>query len=530
MSYDAIVVGGGHNGLVAGFYLARAGLRTVILERRDIVGGACVTEEFAPGYRASTGAYVLSMLRESIWRDMRLVQRGIQVDAAGPTLNAFPDGAHYSLSDDMDSTLDETRRFSRNDADALVRFEEDLGRFAGSVVPYFERTPPDPRLRSFHDLRELASAGRLALRHRRDLLDLAFLFTTSATQFLGERFESEHVMAALGWHAINDSVAGPSTPGTAFVLLHDHASEETGGGPRAWGFVRSGMGHLTQVMAEAARDAGAEIRTDSDVERIITVNGRAIGVALAHGEEVRAPRVLSNADPKRTFLSLVDQRDLPEAFLSSVRAYRCMGTSMKINLAVSRLPMARGLPEGDVLPYHTGIMELNPFIADMDMQQAQARAGIAADPAHIELCFPTVHDPSLAPEGKHVITIDVNSQPYDLLHDTWDDIKEARADSAIAQITEVFPKLPDLIEHRQVLSPLDLERLIGLTGGHALHGDMSPDQLLFMRPVRGYADYRSPIGGLYLCGAGTHPGGGVTGANGRNAAREVLRDAHRKIG
>ena len=529
MSYDAIVVGGGHNGLVAGFYLARAGLRTLILERRDIVGGACVTEEFAPGYRASTGAYVLSMLRESIWRDMRLVRRGIHVDAAGPTLNVFPDGAHYSLDDDKELTLEETRRFSRRDADALVRLEEDLGRFAGAVTPYFERTAPDPRLRSAHDLRELARAGRLALRHRRDLLDLSFLFTTSATQFLGERFESEHVMAALGWHAINDSVAGPSTPGTAFVLLHDHASEETGGGPRAWGFVRGGMGRLTQVMASAAREAGAEVRTDAEVERILTVNGRAAGVVLANGEEVRAPRVLSNADPKRTFLGLVDERDLPDAFLASIRAYRCMGTSMKINLAVSELPMARGLPEGGVQPYHTGIMELNPFIADMDMQQAQARAGIAADPAHVELCFPTVHDASLAPEGKHVITIDVNSQPYDLRHDSWDDIKDARADAAIAQIAEVFPKLPDLIEHRQVLSPLDLERLIGLTGGHALHGDMSPDQLLFMRPVRGYADYRTPVRGLYLCGAGTHPGGGVTGANGRNAAREVLRDARKRL-
>ena len=280
MGYDAIVVGGGHNGLVAGFSLARAGLRTVILERRDIVGGACVTEEFAPGFRASTGAYVLSMLRESIWRDMRLVQRGIRVDAAGPTLNVFPDGAHYTVGDDADQTLEETRRFSRRDADALVRFDEDLGRFAGAVIPYFERTPPDPRVRSAHDLRELARAGRIALRHRRDLLDLAFLFTTSATQFLAERFESEHVMAALGWHAINDSVAGPSTPGTAFVLLHDHASEETGGGPRAWGFVRGGMGRVTEMMADAAREAGAEVRTGAEVERIITVNGRATGVAL----------------------------------------------------------------------------------------------------------------------------------------------------------------------------------------------------------------------------------------------------------
>ena len=461
---------------------------------------------------------------------MRLVQRGIRVDAAGPTLNVFPDGAHYTVGDDTDQTLEETRRFSRRDADALVRFDEDLGRFAGAVIPYFERTPPDPRVRSAHDLRELVRAGGIALRHRRDLLDLAFLFTTSATQFLAERFESEHVMAALGWHAINDSVAGPSTPGTAFVLLHDHASEETGGGPRAWGFVRGGMGRVTEVMADAAREAGAEVRTERR------------GRTHHHGERPSHRRGADRAvrscmrlaccrTPTRSARSLGSSTNATSRmrFLSAIRAYRCMGTSMKINLAVSELPQARGLPEGGVQPYHTGIMEMNPFIPDMDMQQAQARAGIAADPAHIELCFPTVHDPSLAPEGKHVITIDVNSQPYDLRHDDWDSIKDARADAAIAQIADVFPKLPDLIEHRQVLSPLDLERVIGLTGGHALHGDMSPDQLLFMRPVRGYADYRTPVPGLYLCGAGTHPGGGVTGANGRNAAREVLRDSRKKI-
>jgi phytoene dehydrogenase-like protein len=258
---------------------------------------------------------------------------------------------------------------------------------------------------------------------------------------------------------------------------------------------------------------------------VLTSGGRATGVRLASGEEFHAPRVLSNADPKRTFLGLCDEADLPASFLGAIRAYRCEGTSIKINLAVSELPSVRGLPEGGVQRYHTGIMELQSLIKDMDAQQAQAVQGIPADPAHIEVCFPTVHDPSLAPEGKHIMTIDVNSSPYTLREGSWDDIREDRADRAIAQMAEVFPKLPDLIEHRQVLTPLDLERLIGLTGGHALHGDMAPDQLLFMRPVRGYGDYRTPIDGLYLCGAGTHPGGGVTGANGRNAAREVLRDA-----
>jgi phytoene dehydrogenase-like protein len=525
-TYDAIIVGGGHNGLVAGFYLARAGLTTLILERRPFVGGACNTEEFAPGYRASTGAYVLSMLREAIWRDMRLVQRGIVVDPAGPTLNLFLDGAHYYLGDDMAANVAESARFSAADARALPAFERDLAVLVQGVVPSFNWTAPDPRVRSLADLRELARWGRVGLKQRKHLADLAFLFSTSATQFLSERFESEHVKAALGWHAINDSVAGPSTAGTAYVLLHDHASEEdTEGGVRQWGFVRGGMGRLTETMADAAREAGAEIRCDADVERVLTKGDRAVGVQLTGGEELRARRVLSNADPKRTFLTLCERADLPDEFVSRIEAYRCMGTSIKINLALRDLPYVKGLPEAGVQPYHTGIMELNPFIRDMDFQQAQAVQGIPADPAHIELCFPTVHDPSLAPEGKHIVTIDVNSQPYRLREGSWDEIKEDRADRAIATIAEYFPKLPDLIEHRQVVTPLDMERLMGLTGGHALHGDMAPDQLLFLRPVRGWANYRTPIAGLYLCGAGTHPGGGVSGANGRNAAREVLRDA-----
>jgi phytoene dehydrogenase-like protein len=260
---------------------------------------------------------------------------------------------------------------------------------------------------------------------------------------------------------------------------------------------------------------------------VLTNGGEAIGVQLVTGEEIRARRVLSNADPKRTFLTLCDRADLPDTFVAQIEAYRCIGSSIKINLAVSELPYAKGMQEGGMQPYHTGIMELDPFIDDMDFQQAQALQGIPADPAHIELCFPTVHDPTLAPEGKHIITIDVNSQPYRLREGSWDEIKEDRADRAIATIAEHFPKLPDLIEHRQVVTPLDMERLMALTGGHALHGDMAPDQLLFLRPVRGYANYRTPIRGLYLCGAGTHPGGGVSGANGRNAAREVLRDARK---
>jgi phytoene dehydrogenase-like protein len=525
--YDAIIVGGGHNGLVAAFYLARAGLRPVVLERRDIVGGCCVTEEFAPGFRASTGAYVLSMLREAIWRDMRLVRRGIVVDAAGPTLNLYPDGAHLYLHDELKENLEEFGRFSTDDVAALPAFEDELASLAKGVVPVFDWTPPDPRARTLRDLRGLLRFGALSLRQRRLLQDAAFLFTTSATQFLSERFESEHVKAAIGWHAINDSLAGPSTPGTAYVLLHDHAAEEGGGGVRRWGFVRGGIGTLTQRMADAAREAGAEIRTGAEVAAVLTRSGRAYGVGLASGEEVLAPTVLSNADPKRTFLQLVDSADLPRWFRRAIEAYRCTGTSIKINLGLSELPFVGALPAGGVQPYHTGIMEITGLIREMDSNQALARSGVPARDSHVEVCFPTVHDGSLSPDGTHVMTIDVNSQPYHLAEDqgSWDDIRERRADEVIDQLSTYFPDLPRKILHRQVLSPLDLERVLGITGGHALHGDMAPDQLLFLRPVRGYGDYRTPVRGLFLCGAGTHPGGGVTGANGRNAAREVVRDA-----
>jgi phytoene dehydrogenase-like protein len=247
-------------------------------------------------------------------------------------------------------------------------------------------------------------------------------------------------------------------------------------------------------------------------------------VLLRDGQELRARRVLSNADPKRTFLQLVDRADLPGEFLDRIRTFRCEGTSIKINLALSALPAVRDLPNGSVQPYHTGVLEIHPFLDELDQQQAAAREGIPADAAHIEICFPTVHDPTLAPEGNHIATIDVNSQPFTLRDGDWDSVKDVQADAAIARIAEFFPALPDLILHRQVLSPLDLERRLALTGGHALHGEMAPDQLFFLRPTRGWANYRTPVRGLYLCGAGTHPGGGVTGANGRNAAREALRD------
>ena len=524
--YDVVIVGGGHNGLVAGFYLARSGLSTLILERRDIVGGCCVTEEFAPGFRASTGAYVISMLREPVWREMKLAERGIRIDGAGPSLYGFPDGERLLLGDDIAAAQEEIRRFSAADARALPEFEADLGALAELVGPLMDTTPPDPAHVAPGDLPGLLKLAGQARKHRASIDDALFLFATSCTQYLGERFSSDVVNAALGWHAINDSIAGPSTPGTAYVLLHDHAAEQAGGGVRTWGFVRGGIGLVTEAMADAAREAGAEVRTSAEVERVVVDGGKATGVELSDGTVIAADRVLSNADPLRTFFGLVGEELLPDRFAASLRNYRCEGTSVKINLGVDRLPEVTGMPSGRE-PYLGGIMEFGGFIDSMDQAQHEARTGRLGTDPHVEVCIPTFHDPSLAPDGHHVLTIDINSQPYSLDPEVgaWDDVRDAVADRAIATLEGYMPGLTDSIVARQVLSPLDLERLLGITGGHALHGDMSFDQLFSLRPVRGHADYRTPVEGLYLCGAGTHPGGGVSGANGRNCAREVIRDA-----
>jgi phytoene dehydrogenase-like protein len=524
--YDAAIVGGGHNGLVAAAYLARAGLRTVVLERRSIVGGACVTEEFAPGYRASPGAYVLSMLRNVVWRDLRLRARGLRVVQAGPALHVYPDGSTFVLDADPRRAIDAIRERSPADARAFPVYEATLARIATALMPMFDRPAPDPTSVHGHDLAGLARLGLIAGRERRSLDEIAYLFAAPAARYLDEHFRDEMVKSALGWESISNTLAGPSTPGTAYGLLHEAASGGSGGGV-GWGFVPGGMGEVTRLMAEAARDAGVEIRTGAEVGRILVRRERAVGVRLADGTTVPARRVLSNADPKRTFLGLVEEQELPEAFVASIRAYRCEGASLKMNLAVSELPMLRGERSVGEREYHRGLVQITKPLGDLDRDQAMARAGVAAESGHVELCVPTVHDPTLAPEGRHVVTIGVRSQPYRLAGEGWDSLRDHVAGRVIAALGEVFPNLPGSVLHREVLTPLDLERRLGLTGGHHLHGDMSPDQLLFLRPVRGWADHRTPVRGLYLCGAGTHPGGGVTGANGRNCAREVLRDARR---
>jgi phytoene dehydrogenase-like protein len=529
--YDVIVVGGGHNGLTAAFYFARAGLKTLVLERRDVVGGACVTEEIAPGFRASTTSYIASMLRPEVIRDLDLGKHGLKMVACEPGVqSAFEDGTVVPWWTDHDRTVAEFAKISPTDAKEFDIVHGRLEKLARYLQPYFLEPPPDIHA---HGPARIREALRHALRFRRidgdEIGQMVAFLTGSLGDYLDRSFESDKVKTLYLANNVYGKHGGPYQPGTAIGLLFHLLSGGDHDVQGFYGHVIGGMGAITGAMAEAAKGFGAEIRTDAPVASIDARDGHTTGVTLQDGTELRAPLVLSNADPKRTFLGLIEPGDLPAEYVARIKTYKSEGASIKMNLAVSELPRIASdtAGPGDAPePYHRGLMQFTKFLGDLDRDQDLARHGTPAPSPHIEVCFPTVHDPSLAPDGHHVVTIGVRSQPYRLEGKTWDQLRDQVADEVVARLGTFMPNLPDAVLHRQVLTPLDLERTFALTGGHHMHGDMSPDQLFFLRPVRGGGGYRTPVRGLYLCGAGTHPGGGVTGANGSNCARVVLKDAH----
>ena len=529
-TYDAIVVGAGHNGLVTAGYLARAGLKTLVLESRPVVGGACVTEEVFPGYKVSTTSYLCSLLLKKVIQDLELERFGYQVYPKNPAFfSPFPDGRYLIMWSDTRKTCEEIRKFSVRDAENYPRYEEFLDRLARFIEPLLLETPPDVSHRGFDDWQKLASLGRRLMKMPADeLVGHLRILSQSVKDFLDPWFESGQLKVAVATDGVIGTNGGPYTPGTAYVLFH-HAMGGVGGKRGLWGFVRGGMGGLTQALAASARSRGAEIRTSAPVQQISVRNQRATGVVLQSGEELAAKVVISGVDPKRTFLGLVGEQHLESRFAAAIRALKMEGCSMKINLALDGLPdfTCLPVPQGGIGPHHKTTIHLCPTLEYIERAYDDSKYGRPSERPILEITIPTTYDPSLAPPGKHLMNVFLQYTPYSLSRDvapSWQALKESYADHVLEMIAEYAPNFKNLILHRHVISPQDLEEEYGMTGGNIFHGEMSPDQLFFLRPVPGWAKYRTPIRALYLCGSGTHPGGGIMGAPGHNAARELLKD------
>jgi len=527
--YDAIVVGAGHNGLVAAAYLARAGLNILVLERRDIIGGACVTEEVIPGHRVSFASYFASMLMPTVIRDLDLARHGLRMVASDPLLTVpVGEGRIIRWWADSERTADEIRQYSARDADAFLHVDRELKALAAYLQPFFLEPPPNLAARGLDRLRE---GARLLRRFRRikgsEVAQLINFLTGSLGDYLDRHFESPEVKRMFLANNVYGKHGGPYEPGSAVGLLFHLLS---GGDDSVQGFqghVIGGMGAITAAIAATARDHGVEIRTGAPVASIIVERARATGVVLTDGTTFTADTILSNADPKRTFLGLVAPADLPEEFRRDIAAIKMAGPSAKLNLALKGEPTVIGRP-ADAEARERSLLSIAPTLAGAQRCADIARMGDIPDELWIDCVIPSLVDDTLCPPGKQMMTCFIQYVPFHLREGSWDDRREDFADSIIRQIARHMPGLPELIEGRVVLTPLDLERTYGLTEGNIFHGDLNLGQLFSMRPVPKYSQYRTPIAGLYLCGAGAHPGGGVTGAPGHNAAAQVLRDRKRR--
>ena len=522
---DVVIIGAGHNGLVASAYLARAGLKVTVVEKRDLVGGACVTEEPWPGYKVSSLSYLCSLLQPRIIDDLELARYGFHLYPKDPAFfTAFPDGRHLFFWRDMAKTQAELARYSPRDAARYPDYEHQLVRLAEWVEKLLMTTPPNIIRRKLGDLLKLGRMGLDALRFRDpEIVHLVKIMTQSVRDYLDERFESDEIKATLCTDGVIGTNGGPSTPGTAYIMLH-HVMGGATGVRGLWGFVRGGMGGVSNAIAQSAAAAGVNIRTGAGVARVLVREGRAYGIALAGGEELHAKIVISNADPKISFLKLMDPADVDTDFRSEIEKIKIQGCSFKINLALDRLPDFTAYPGSSLGPQHKTTIHICPSMDYVDRGWEDAAAGMPSENPLIEITIPTAYDDSIAPPGKHIMCIFAQYAPYKLRDGDWDTLKDAFADRCIAAVEEYAPGFRNAIIHRQVISPLDMERDYSLTGGNIFHGDMTVDQLFFMRPAPGWAQYRTPVQGYYLCGSGAHPGGGVMGAPGYNAAREVLKD------
>ncbi len=523
-SYDALIVGGGHNGLVCAFYLARAGLKVRILERRAIIGGAAVTEEFHPGFRNSTASYTVSLLRPKVIADMRLHERGWKI-IERTISNFFPFENNYlKLGGGTARTQAEFARFSQKDADTFPAYEEALERVAEVLRGISLKTPPNPG-GGIRALLAAAGQGRqlagMKIDAQRDVLDL---FVKSARDFLDGWYESDEVKAAFGFDAVVGNYASPDSPGSAYVLLH-HVFGEINGKKGMWGHSVGGMGAITKYMAEACVEAGVEISLESPVAQVLVDGGKAAGVRLESGEEIAAGTVIANVGPSLLYSKLVAESDVPPEFHRRISQWKTGSGTFRMNVALSELPSFSVLPGSEPAEHHTCGIIIAPTLDYMDRAYTDARTFGWSKAPIIEMKLPTSIDDSLAPPGQHIASLFCQQFAPELPDGrSWDDVREEVADHIIDTVTQHAPNFKNSVIARQIHSPLDLERKFGLIGGDIFHGHMSLDQLWAARPMLGFGDYRSPIRGLYMCGSGTHPGGGVTGAPGHNAAHEILKD------
>jgi phytoene dehydrogenase-like protein len=524
--YDAIIIGAGHNGLVAAAYLARAGRKVLVLERRELIGGCVVTEELWPGFKVSTASYVNSLFRPEIIRDLDLKRHGFAMIPRSPSsFTPLPDGRYLLMGPDKEMTHREVSKFSKKDAENLPRFEAMLERVAAFLEPMLMETPANPWSNSPRELLELAKMAWNFRKLGEDGQRAIEILTGAANPILDRWFESEELKTTISTDAIIGAFATPSMPGTAYVLFH-HVMGECDGVRGVWGYVRGGMGALSNAIASAAREYGAEIQVNAPVSRIMVNHGRATGVALAGDAEYTADKIVSCVDAQVTFVRLMNRAELPAEFVQAVENLDYSSGSCKINLALSEVPDFTCLPGNTPGPQHRGTIHISPNRNYIEKAFDCAKYGYISESPVIEATIPSSVDDTVAPKGKHVMSMFTQYFPYKLAPDagTLEENKKRYAERCIDIMTEYAPNFRRSVIDYQVLAPADLEATFGLTGGNIMQGAMSLSSLAFMRPLPGYANYRTPIKGLYLCGAATHPGGGVMGACGYNAAREILKD------
>src|SRR3984893_10687477 len=524
--HDVIVIGAGHNGLVAAGYLARAGLDVLVLERNPYIGGAAVSRQLYKDFTYSNCSYVCSLLRTEIIRALDLPKHGLQIIPFDGGCTLMRDGGHLALYDNHDALRREISRHSKREGEPYDRYVRDMLRHCRFIKPLLLREPPDPTSFKPRDLMELLYLGKHFHKlGEAQMYDTLRFWTMSCADLLDEYFESEIVKAHLAGSSIIGTALGPRSPGTAYVLLH-HYMGSIDGTVGAWGFARGGMGAVTSALAMSLRASGGTIISSAPVEQVLVRNGRATGVALADGKEVEARTVVSNMDVRRTFLETMDPRNLPDEFLRQVKNFKIRGSSGKLNIALDGLPRFPAIPQGS--PSIRGDMHVTDTIEMMERAYDDWKEGRWSRAPYIDMLIPSQIDPTMVPDGKHYMSVFVQYCPYELADGPWDAVKrKAFGDTVINTIAQHSPNFKELILHAEIRTPWDIENEVGLTEGNIFQGELTMDQLLFNRPVPGYAQYRAPVRGVYMCGSSTHPGGGVMGAPGANAARAVLRDLRR---